>query len=158
LRLDWTGIRDAVLDTDVNSFSVGARCPLTPHLTLGASVGISESRYGSVDFGGLTFGVSLLALAASFFLLTRFLLQPMEAIMNDRIKSGLMVVGILIACAGAIAQVPSPNAGIARGSVGATLSGNGNAIAGGQVPRPDVQGTLRSQSDATAEATRRAES
>src|SRR5215470_6200711 len=82
----------------------------------------------------------------------------MEAIMNDRIKSGLMVVGIFIACAGAIAQVPSPNAGIARGTVGATLSGNGNATAGGQIPRPEMQGTVRSQSDATAEATRRTES
>lgn len=59
LRFDWTGVQDAVLDTDINSFSTGYRYSFTPRLNGSVSLGVSTSRYGSVTFGGLSFGVSL---------------------------------------------------------------------------------------------------
>lgn len=59
LRLDWTGVKDAVLETDLNSFSASYRYVFTPRLTAGVTLGVTESRYGSVDFGGLAFGITL---------------------------------------------------------------------------------------------------
>lgn len=59
LRLDWTGVKDAVLQTDRNSFSASYRYMFTPRLTAGVTLGVTESRYSSVNFGGLAFGMTL---------------------------------------------------------------------------------------------------
>lgn len=59
LRIDWTGAKDAVLETDFNSFSASYRYMFTPRLTAGVTLGATESRYGSVNFGGLAFGLTL---------------------------------------------------------------------------------------------------
>ena len=59
MRLDWTGANDAVLDTEIDSYSAGFRYSLTDRLNGGVTLGISHSRYGSVNFGGLSFGLSL---------------------------------------------------------------------------------------------------
>jgi hypothetical protein len=59
LRLDWTGVKDAVLETGLNSFSASYRYVFTPRLAAGVTLGVTESRYGSVTFGGLAFGITL---------------------------------------------------------------------------------------------------
>jgi hypothetical protein len=59
LRLDWTAVKDAVLDTNINNFSTGYRYRLSSHLAAGVTLGVTQSRYGSVNFGGLSFGVTL---------------------------------------------------------------------------------------------------
>jgi hypothetical protein len=59
LRFDWTGAKDAVLGTNLNSFSAGYRYVFTPRLAGGLTLGTTESRYGSISFGGLSFGVTL---------------------------------------------------------------------------------------------------
>jgi len=59
LRLNWTGASDAVLNTEIDSYSAGYRYSLTDRLSGGLTLGISHSRYGSVNFGGVAFGMSL---------------------------------------------------------------------------------------------------
>ncbi len=59
LRLEWTGVKDAVLKTDLNSLSASYRYIFTPRLTAGVTLGLTESRYGSVEFGGLAVGITL---------------------------------------------------------------------------------------------------
>jgi hypothetical protein len=59
LRLDWTGVKDAVLETGINSFSASYRYVFTPRLTAGVTLGVTESRYASVNFGGVAFGITL---------------------------------------------------------------------------------------------------
>jgi hypothetical protein len=59
VRLNWTGANDVVLDTEIDSYSAGYRYSLTDRLSGGVTLGISHSRYGSVNFGGVAFGMSL---------------------------------------------------------------------------------------------------
>lgn len=59
LRLSWTGAKDAVLDTEINSFSAGYRYSFTDRLNAGLTLGVSDSSYGSVNFGGVSFGFNL---------------------------------------------------------------------------------------------------
>ena len=59
LHFDWTGANDAVLDTEIDSFSAGYRYSFTNRLNGGVTLGVSHSRYGSVNFGGLSFGISI---------------------------------------------------------------------------------------------------
>jgi hypothetical protein len=59
LRLAWTGANDAVLDTEINSFSAGYRYSFTARLNAGVTLGVSDSSYGSVNFGGVSFGLYL---------------------------------------------------------------------------------------------------
>jgi len=47
------------IDTNLNSFSAGYRHIFTSRLAAGVTLGITESRYGSVNFAGLSFGVTL---------------------------------------------------------------------------------------------------
>lgn len=68
--------------------------------------------------------------------------------MNEKLRQGLLIVGIFAAAAGAIAQVPG-------GRVTGSASGNTSVAA--QLPRPDLQGTVRSQAAATANVAHRAE-
>jgi hypothetical protein len=59
VRVSWTGARDAVLDTDINSFSAGYRYSFTDRLNASVTLGVSDSSYGSVNFGGVSFGLNL---------------------------------------------------------------------------------------------------
>ena len=47
-----------MLDTEINSFSAGYRYSFTQRLNASLTVGVSDSSYGSVNFGGVSFGLN----------------------------------------------------------------------------------------------------
>lgn len=59
VRVDWNGVNDAVLDVEINSYSASYQYILSPRWTAGVTLGITESRYGSINFGGLSMGMTL---------------------------------------------------------------------------------------------------
>lgn len=59
VRLDWTGAKDAVLGINTNVYSAGFRYSFTERLSAGLTGGVSDSRFGSIEFAGLSFQINL---------------------------------------------------------------------------------------------------
>lgn len=56
VRLDWTGVEDAISGAQSDTFSTGFRYSFTERLNIGLTLGVTDSDFGSVNFGGLSFG------------------------------------------------------------------------------------------------------
>lgn len=60
VRVDWTGVEDAISNSKSNNFSAGFRYAITPRVNLGVTAGVTDSDdFGSVNYAGLSLGFSL---------------------------------------------------------------------------------------------------